>query len=355
MNPVLRFASAFGAALLAVASVSAQTPAPKLTIVLGVEEPRDYPLGPIGGQFRVTDGATYARVSVVDAGSPGAAAGLRVGDCITGAFGKAFPPTSYNARGDKIGFHFGVTQELGMAIDRAEAGNGLLPLQVLRPGEGSVSLTVQLPRTGDGRNPLYLLTSAKYAASYEKAVAYLHTAALGMTGGYHLGWTGLALLGHPDWNQTTGDRPYRLSINKLRDAAMAVINGSSLIAVEGERFDGNGWTNPNAFGINSAGGTSSLDSHNQSLISNWELGQLAQFLAEYLARTYATDGGQWNRVPTRSSGGNSHPARRDTSSSVSRVTAESGATIMAPVSTPPERTPSSVSPSAAAQAKSPAT
>ena len=275
--------------LLTAGFALAQEKAQPLKIVLGVEEPRDYPLGPIGGQFRVTDGATYARVVSVDAGGPGATAGLRPGDCITGAFGKTFPPTSYNARGEKIGFHYGVTQELGMAIDRAEAGSGSLPLQVLRPGEGSVSLTVQLPRTVDGRNPLYLLTSAKYAASYEKAVAYLHTAALGMTGGYHLGWTGLALLGHPDWNQTTGDRPYRLSINKLRDAAMAVINGSSLIAVEGERYDGNAWTNPNAYGINTPGGTSSLDSQKQSVISNWELGQYAQFLAEYLARTYVTD------------------------------------------------------------------
>jgi len=270
-----RFLSRIFASLLVLIvfrSAYSQTQAETLSVVLGEEEERNYPMGPIGGQYRVTDGATYAHVVSIDAGGPGAAAGLKAGDFVLGAFGKDFLPTGYAAGMRQMGNHAGVTQELGFAIERAEGGTGALPLQVLRPGTGRINLTVQLPRSNQGFSPLYLLTSAKYSDSYEQAVAHLHTKAMaGAAGGYFLGWTGLALLGHPDWDKTTGARPYRVSINALRDAAINAINAAPFSGTEAYRYDGNGWTG-------------SVEG-----MSNWQVGQYVMFLSEYLAKTSATD------------------------------------------------------------------
>lgn len=224
------------------------------------EEGKDYPLGPIGGNYRVTPNSSSARISSLTSGNPGALAGLQVGDCIYGAFGRIFTPTG--------SYHYGVSQELGFAVDRAEAGDGVLPLLVLRPGTGGMTINVNLAPAG-GLGPAYPRNSPKYAAMYETAVADLHTRAMNSNGsmGYFTGWTGLALLGHPNWNDTTGAKPYRLSINKIRDFIINELYNTNYAPNEDRLLDGT--PNPNH-----AGGA-----------SNWQLGQKIMFLAEYWAKT----------------------------------------------------------------------
>lgn len=224
------------------------------------EEARNYPLGPIGGQYRISSGEAYAKVVSLTAGAPGQAAGLQVGDFILGAFDKPFTPTG--------SYHYGVSQDLGFAVDRAEGGTGALPLQVLRPGTGGITLTVKLPAAG-AFSPAYPRNDAKSAEIYESSVAWLHSTALNSTGdlGYFTGWTGLALLGHPNWNDTTGTKPYRLSINKIRDFVIRQIHNTNYAPNENLLLDGT--SNPNHLGG----------------ASNWELGQELMFLAEYWAKT----------------------------------------------------------------------
>lgn len=226
------------------------------------EEPRDYPLGPIGGSFRIAAGSNFARVTALTAGAPGDLAGLKLSDSIYGAFGKKFSPV-----GD---YHFGLTQELGFAVDRAEGGNGALPLMVLRPGVGPLTITVNLPAVG-AFGPAYPRGSAKHQAMFEEACAYLHQRVMA-TGngefGYFTGWTGLVLLGHPNWNDTTGAKPYRLSINKIRDLCVTKINAALYAPVEDKLFDGS--PNPN---------------FSEGAASNWTLGQWVFFLSEYKAKT----------------------------------------------------------------------
>ena len=212
------------------------------------EETRERPLGPIGGTYRVTPNAGYVRVTSVTASAPGATAGLKVNDVIHGVFGKEFTPTGE--------YHSGVTQELGYAIDRAEGTDGVLPLKVLRPGTGDLVLNVNLPVAGV-YGPAYPLNSAKFSAMYESACAYLHTTALSASGnlGYMTGWSGLCLLGHPNWNDLTGAKPYRLSINAIRDYCVAQINAALYAPVEDKLIDGS--ANPNYVG---------------GAVSNWYLG-----------------------------------------------------------------------------------
>jgi hypothetical protein len=223
------------------------------------EETRDRPLGPIGGTYRITASKGYIRVTSATAGAPGAIAGLQTNDVIYGVFGKPFTPTG--------SWHYGVTQELGFAIDRAESGNGMLPLSVLRPGFGAMSLSVNLPVAG-AYGPAYPLGSTKFATTYEAACSHLHTR-LNVSGniGYPTSWAALALLGHPNWNDTTGAKPYRLSLNKVRDYAVAQITAAIYAPVEDKLIDGT--ANPNY-----AGGT-----------SNWDLGGWVMFLSEYSAKS----------------------------------------------------------------------
>lgn len=224
------------------------------------EESRNYPLGPIGGQYRISGGEAYAKVVSLTAGAPGENAGLQVGDYILGAFGKPFTPTG--------SYHYGVSQDLGFAVDRAEGAGGALPLKVLRPGVGGLDLTVSLPAAGS-YSPAYPRNDAKSATTYESAVAWLHNTTMSSNGnmGYFTGWTGLALLGHPNWDDTSGAKPYRLSINKIRDFVINQLYNTNYAPNENLLLDGT--SNPNH-----AGGA-----------SNWELGQKIMFLAEYWAKT----------------------------------------------------------------------
>ena len=228
------------------------------------EETRNYPLGPIGGQFRVTPGSNAARIVSMPAGSPGHSAGLRVDDYIFGAFGRPFTPTGQ--------MHYGFTQDLGFAIDRAEGGDGLLPLMVLRPGVGSIIINTALSPAG-AFGPAYPVNSPKFDQTYAAAVAYLHQQAINANGnlGYFTGWTGLCLLGHPDWNQTAGSRPYRNSINLIRDHVVSSLNSANY--------------SPNENLIILADGTTAENPNHQGGMSNWQLGQMVMFLAEYFVKT----------------------------------------------------------------------
>lgn len=228
------------------------------------EESRNYPLGPIGGQFRVTPASNAARIVSLTTGAPGSLAGLQVGDYIYGAFGKTFTPTG--------SFHYGFSQDLGFAVDRAEAADGVLPLMVLRPGTGGITVNVPLSAAG-AFGPVYPINSPKFDAMYESAVATLHNQAMNSNGnlGYFTGWTGLCLLGHPDWNANTGARPYRLSVNKIRDYVVGQLTSANY--------------SPNEDKIINANGTLADNPNHRGGMSNWQLGQMVMFLAEYYAKT----------------------------------------------------------------------
>jgi hypothetical protein len=221
-----------------------------------------WPLGPMGGKMRLWTGESFVRVSELTNGAPGKVEGLRVNDFILGAFGRDF---------EVLGSDFeGVVRQLGNAIEHAESNDGVLPLKVLRSGAGIITVTVNLPVLG-ALDPSYPLTSAKYAATYEYACAQLHSRVMADGDGdlgYPTGFVALSLLGHPNWNDLTGAKPYRLSINKLRDWAIGMINNGQLTPVEDKYFDGT--ANPNYVGTG---------------LENWSLGQAVMFLSEYVSKT----------------------------------------------------------------------
>jgi uncharacterized protein (DUF427 family) len=213
-------------------------------------------LGPIGGTFQIVLNSKLLTVTSVAAGSPGAAGGLLVNDRIYGAFGEEFNVLN--------NYYIGSVQDLGSAIDRAEANGGILPLRVIRPGTGNVDLTINLPAAG-GFGPAYPLGSPKFDTLYENSCAELHTRIMAASGsllGYNNGWAGLTLLAHPDWNSTSGTKPYRNSINKLRDRAVSYLNAIILAPVED---DAPGYVDPG--------------------LENWEIGSTTMFLAEYVNKT----------------------------------------------------------------------
>jgi len=225
------------------------------SILSAGEESFDFPLGPIGGTFRLWTAENFVRVTSLDPGAPGDAAGLEAGE-----LGKDFS---------------GLVQDFGAAIERAEAGDGHLPLMVLRPGTGGLTVDVALPALG-AMGPAYPLGSAKFDSMYEAACAELHRRVMNDNDGnlgYPTGFIGLCLLGHPNWNDTTGTKPYRLSINKIRDYYVGFVNDAIYAPVENKLLDDplNPSDNPNY-----DGGT-----------SNWKLGLAMMFLSEY--RTKADD------------------------------------------------------------------
>ncbi len=228
-----------------------------------------WPLGPIGGKFRIWTDKSFIRVSEVTAAAPGQVAGLQVGDFITGAFGRGFDPIS----GSKFD---GPVRQLGAAIDYAETNNLALPLSILRPGVGNLTLTVNLPATS-GLGPAYTLTSSRYAAIYETACAALHARIMATSNGdigYPTGFAGLGLLGHPNWNDTAGTKPYRLSINKIRDYFITRINGAVYAPVEDLLLDSVTAPSANPNYVDNPVG-----------LESWTLGQAVMFLAEYQAKT----------------------------------------------------------------------
>lgn len=226
----------------------------------------DFPLGPIGGVFNLAPGENCLRVKSLIAAAPGAVAGLQAEDAIYGAFGEDFGVTSTDT---KTGF-VGAAQDLGMAIERAESGNGQLPLKVLRSGSAPLVITVNLPVV-DGFGPAYPVGSTKYDAIYQWAAGRVHakvTASSNGNFGYNSGWFGMILLSHPNWADIAGAKPYRTSINKLRDWCKSYLEGRILVPVEGSLMDGS--ANP---------------AYVDSGLENWTIGSSAMFLAVYRQKT----------------------------------------------------------------------
>jgi|GEM_PF-2442459 len=224
-------------------------------------ETEAWSLGPIGGTFQTAPGSGMLTVLTMPGGTPGAAAGVTAGDRITGAFGEPFGTMDTNPT---TGGYKGPVQDLGAAIDRAEAAAGALPLTVLRPGSGAVNVTVNVPAAG-AFGPAYPRGSTKYDAMYQEACAQLHTktaASADGNFGANSGWFGIALLSHPNWADTSGAKPYRNSLNKLRDRCISYVNSRVLAPVEDTEP---GFVDPG--------------------LENWELGVDVMYLAEYVNKT----------------------------------------------------------------------
>lgn len=230
-------------------------------------------MGPVGGSFQLQPGAPYLKVQAVTASGPADTAGLQVGDYIMAAFGKDFSTTS---TASTTGYK-GAAQDFANAIERAESTDGVLPLTVMRAGTGAVNLTVNLPIAG-AFGPAYPLGSSKFDAIYQTAAGEIHSSiAASSTGdaGYMTGFYGLILLADPNWNDTTGPKPYRLSIDKMKDHCVSYINGIIVNPVEATNLDGT----PNDGSVNDS------DPNDQSHVGvgleNWTIAVNAMFLAEY--------------------------------------------------------------------------
>ncbi|WP_169334402.1 LamG-like jellyroll fold domain-containing protein [Rubritalea marina] len=239
-------------------------------VLAGEKTDTDYPLGMIGGRYFAQSESNMVRVSEVIDGAPGALAGLQVDDYIYGAFGEEF---SDSVRENSWGIFIGATRDLGEAIERAQRGDGLLPLMVLRSGVGTTVVNVQLEGDG-GLGPTFPLGSTAFEAQYEIACAGIHESIMNdesATGSnYPKRWAGFALLGHPNWNDTTGDTPYRLSINKVRDSCLSALENAQYAPLE--QYLPDGTANPHF--VNQFAGH-----------ENWVLNTSLMFLAEYLEKT----------------------------------------------------------------------
>jgi Family of unknown function (DUF6288)/Immunoglobulin I-set domain len=235
--------------------------------VLSGEDPTTIPLGPLGGSGSITTGKAHVQITKLLANAPGVTGGLKENDLLIGAFGEAFTATP------KAGYT-GATQDLALAIERAEAADGKLALRVLRPGKGEIDVTVKLPAVG-AYGPAYPLGSDKYAATYQYACDKIANRVIGDPDqGFNGGWFGLALLGHPQWKGT-----YAKAIAALRDAALKKFaadnkNAFAYAPVEDVLLDGKS-KNPHAEANNGGPG-------------NWELGSWVMFLAEYRRKTKDT-------------------------------------------------------------------
>ena len=205
----------------------------------------------------------FLQIVSVQPGGPADLAGIKPGDLICGAFGSSF---SQSGEAHSI---LGPRREFGLAIERAEANGGALPLMVLKSAVGLTTVNVTLAAAGAFRPGYVRAGSPKYDALYETSCLNIHNRI--MANGidvFQHSWAGLALLGHPNWNDTTGAKPYRLSINKIKDAVVAHINSRAYAPEEGNLPDGT--ANPNAV---------------DEGLGNWGNGSAAMFIAEYYAKT----------------------------------------------------------------------
>ena len=119
----------------------------------------EVPLGPLGGKGDPIQDTLFLQVNSLTTTAPGYLAGLRAGDMIYGAFGRPFGTTRSSYYG-----YSGAVQDFGLAIERAEAGDGQLPLLVLRSGLGGTNITVTLPPAG-GFGPAYPLGGGRRVTS----------------------------------------------------------------------------------------------------------------------------------------------------------------------------------------------
>lgn len=229
----------------------------------------DIPLGGIGGVGDIIPGTGLVSVSSVIAGGPGAVAGLQPGDLIQGADGVMFSITSTDSGNGYIG----AIQDLAMAVDRAEGNGGALNLQVIRSGVGGLNVSLALGSAGS-LGPAWPANTGKTAAMFEWSCDQIHSRVLGSSTanfGYNSGWFGMILLSHPNWNQTSGPKPFRNSINKLRTRCENYINGRILEPAEAFYWDGTDViANP---------------AYVSPGLENWDVTTSAMFLALYRSKT----------------------------------------------------------------------
>lgn len=194
------------------------------TGLAAAEESVAIPCGPLGGSLRLTEGVGILRIATLDGDGLGRRAGLRPDDVLIGVGGRRFTATGDSGQG-----YLGAVEELGLAIDAAESGDGHLALTVLRPGIGTMAVTVDLPPTG-GLGPAFPRSSRTYDRVYEAACTRI-AAATGSNGvNYMTGWCGLVLLGHPRW-----DALWRAQLENLRDRCRAYLDGIILVPVESDQ------------------------------------------------------------------------------------------------------------------------
>ena len=232
----------------------------------------DFPLGPIGGTFRIVTGDNFARVSGVTTGGFGEAAGLQVGDFIYGSDGVPF---------DNNGSDFqGVTRQLGWAIGQAQATDGTLSLNVLRAETGLTTVDIALGTAG-GFSPAFPLNSPTFDAVAEKSLDTLNQRLTDSSHiGYPTGFAGIALLASPHWNDSTGAHPYRNGIDTVYANAKDQIERAQYSPVEQRHFDGT--DNPH------------YDGSSVIYLENWYLGLGTMFLAEYYTKTLESPPTQQN-------------------------------------------------------------
>lgn len=223
----------------------------------------DFPLGPIGGTFRIATGDHYLRITAVESGAPGDLAGLRVGDYVYGSDGVPFDPTGSDFQG--------ATRQLGWAIGQAQATDGILALNVLRSATGLVAINVDLGTAG-GFSPAYPLNSPTFNTVATASLDRLNQSLTDSNHiGYTTGWAGLSLLASSHWADTTGPHPYRIGIDKTYAYYKGLIEDAQYAPVEDKLFDGT--DNPHA------------DGSTATYLENWWLGLGTMFLAEYYTKT----------------------------------------------------------------------
>lgn len=219
----------------------------------------DFPLGPIGGTFRIATGDNFLRITGISTDAPGETAGLQVGDYIYGIDGVPFKNTGSDFQG--------ATRELGWAIGQAQATDGTLSLNVLRSGSGLVTVDVALGNDG-GFSPAYPLNSPTFQSVAENSLDTLNQRLIDSSHlGYPTCWGGLALLASPHWNDSSGAHPYRQGVDIVYSYVKDQIERAQYAPVEQRLFDGT--DNPN------------YNDSSVIYLENWYLGLGTMFLAEY--------------------------------------------------------------------------
>ena len=224
----------------------------------------EVPLGPLGGKGDPIEGTTFLQVNSLTTTAPGYLAGLRAGDMIYGAFGRPFGTTRSSYYG-----YSGAVQDFGLAIERAESGDGQLPLQVLRAGVGGTNLTISLPAAG-GFGAAYPLGSPKFDAVFNRSCREINTK-LKASGnqGYNTGFFGLILLSHTNWNTSAGTNDFAKGLSNAVAWATNYLNTIILAPVE---------DNDPAF----------VDPG----LENWTVASATMFLAEWIRKS-----GETNHAP----------------------------------------------------------
>ena len=234
-------------------------------LLIPVCKAQSVPLGPLGVDARPVPGTGLLEITNVSVGAPAHSAGIQEGDFLHSAGGRTLGITSTNTNDGYVG----AVQDIAIAIDRAEGGDGQVALGVIRPGVGGLQVVVNVGVPGS-LGPAWPAGSDKADAIYETAVSGIHNMVAASSNGnfgHMTGWFGLILLSHPAWDQTTGLTPYYNSIQKLRIRCENYLNSRELEPSEAFIYqNGVGVSNPNY--INPG-------------LENWDVTMSALFLALY--------------------------------------------------------------------------